>query len=294
MKRTTKNLKYAAAALAGTAVLAACGTESGSAGGGSGEVGGDVDIAGIRWVPQKVTVDGRDYVLPNGDDRFRVNEAHITFKPGAPEPDVMGGESGGTVGCNHFGADVEVEGDTVKVSDLASTEMGCPGPVQEFEERFMSVFRGTHKAAVEERGKTRTLTLTRSDGDSITLREGPAEPAPPLKGTRWTIDALLSGKGDDATAESLPSGVKAHLTLAGDGSASGSLGCNTFRAKAVVKDGTIEFGRLATTRIVCAGPVMKTERELTEILSGKVSYQQEHDSLTLTAASGKGLVARAG
>ncbi|MGW0758020.1 META domain-containing protein [Streptomyces sp. NPDC002814] len=296
MKRTTKNMTYAAAALAGTAVLAACGTESGS---GNGAVGGEGDttknistIADTSWLPQSVTVDGKKYDLPKGD-AFELEDAHITFKPGAAEPDVGGGESGGTVGCNHFGADVDIEGDTVKVSDLAMTLIGCEGAVGEFEEKFVGVFEGNLKAAVQERDGTKTLTLTSGNGDRITLREGAAQTAPALQGTRWTIDTLLSGKSDDSTAVSLPEEAKAHLTLTKNNTVTGSLGCNTFNAKATVKDGTIEIGPLATTRMVCSGPVMKTERELTEILSGKVSYLQKHKSLTITADSGEGLVARA-
>ncbi|MEU6374046.1 META domain-containing protein [Streptomyces sp. NPDC046909] len=294
MKRTTP-VKYAVA-LAGTAMLAACGTESGggSAGDGTARVADTEDvITDTYWVPQKVTVDGKTYTLPEDDGRFRVDEAHITFKPGTTDPEVDGGESGGTVGCNSFGADVEIEGDTVKLTDLVSTAMGCTGPVGEFESKFMSVFDGTLKAAVAEPDGTKTLTLSAAGGDSITLREGTPEPGPDLKGTRWTIDTLLSGKGDDSVASSLPEDVTAYLTLTKDNKVTGSLGCNTFNGQATVKDGTIEFGRLATTRKVCAEPVMKTERELTEILSGKVSYQQKHNSLTLTAASGKGLAARA-
>ncbi|MDN3023903.1 META domain-containing protein [Streptomyces sp. S.PB5] len=297
MKQTTR-VKYAVA-LAGTALLAACGTESGGGGaGGEGKDEGKTKVANTEdviadtyWVPQKVTVDGKTYTLPK-DDRFRVDEAHITFKPDSTDPEMGGGESGGTVGCNSFGADVEIQGDTVKLTDLASTAMGCQGPVGEFESKFLSVFDGTLKAAVEEPDGTRTLTLSAAGGDSITLREGTPQPSPALQGTRWTIDTLLSGKGDDATASSLPEDAKAHLTLTKDGKATGSLGCNTFTAEATVKDGTIEFGPLATTRKVCSPPVMKTERELTEILADKVSYQQKQDSLTLTAASGKGLVAR--
>lgn len=301
MKRTT-SVKYAAAALAGTAVLAACGTESGSDSGSVGDGGKTTrstraaDIADTRWVPQKVTVDGKTYELPTEDKQFRVDEAHIVFKPGTSKPDEGGGESGGSVGCNDFGADVEIDGDTVKITDLVSTAMGCPGPVQEFEERFQSVFTGTLKAAIEDRDGTKTLTLTRGDGDSMTLTEGPAkgaEPKPTLEGTKWTVDTLVSGKGDDATAQSLPKGAKPHLTLSEDGSVSGNLGCNNFRGKATVKDGTIQFGPLSTTRMLCEGPVMKAERELTEILAGKVSYQQKDQELTLTAASGDGLVARA-
>lgn len=286
MKRTTC-VKYAAAALAGTAVLAACGTESGS---GSGAVGEEetkktpaiaAAIADTRWIPQKVTVDGKDHLLPE-EKGSRHGEAEITFKPGAAEPDISGGDSGGSVGCNSFGADSEIVGDTVKISDLAMTTMGCPGPVGEFEKKFIGVFDNDLKAAIEERDGARTLTLTSPDGDSITLRDGPAV-TPPLKGTRWAVETTADTKTD----------TKAYLTLTGDNTVTGSLGCNTFHGRATVRSGTIEFGRLATTRMVCSGPVMKTERELTEILSGKVSYQQERDSLTLTTAAGEDLRARA-
>ncbi|MFJ3668104.1 META domain-containing protein [Streptomyces sp. NPDC090106] len=96
-----------------------------------------------------------------------------------------------------------------------------------------------------------------------------------MTGTRWTL------------------GGDAYLTLGEDGTASGDLGCNTFRGRAAVKDGTLAFGRLSTTRMVCAGPVMKTERELAGILTGKVSYQQKGRNLTLTGPTGDTVVARA-
>ncbi|MFE0675238.1 META domain-containing protein [Streptomyces sp. NPDC058867] len=292
MKRTTQ-AKYTAAALTGIAVLAACGTESG---GGSGAVGDGettrkaTGITDTRWVPQQVTVDGKEYALPADVKEFRVDEAHIVLKPDTTEPGVGGGKSGGTVGCNGFGADVTVEGDTVRITDLASTAMGCPGPVQEFEERFLSVFTGTLKAAVQGRDGARTLTLTRGDGDSITLKEGPVknEPEPALKGTKWTVDTLT----DDEQAQSLPKGVKAHFTLAEDGTVSGNLGCNNFRGEATVTEGTIDFGRLSTTRMLCEGPATKTEQALLDILAGKVSYQQKDRTLTLTNPPGRGLIAK--
>lgn len=264
MKRTTRVKCAATLAAVGTTLLAACGTESGA---GSNTVTGADAIADVDWLPQKVTVDGKEYVLPNN-----VEDARITFRPGTADPDERGGESGGSVGCNSIGADAEIEGDTVRITDLVQTEIGCPDPLGEFESRFTSVFGGTHKARVTERDGVRTLTLTSTGGDTITLRE---KTAPALKGTRWEMDG------------------KAYLTLTKDNAVTGSLGCNTFNGKATVKDGTIEFGRLATTRMICSGPVMKAERELAAILTGKVSYQQKRDSLTLTGASGERVTARA-
>ncbi|MFI0512997.1 META domain-containing protein [Streptomyces sp. WSLK1-5] len=269
MKRTTR-VKCAALAAVGTTLLAACGSESGT---GSDSVTDGAKVTGagaltdVEWLPQKVIADGKEYALPKN-----AGDAHITFESGTADPEVGGGDSGGSVGCNSIGADAEIDGDTVRITDLTQTLMGCPDPIGAFETRFTSVFEGTHKAEVSERDGIRTLTLTRADGDSITFRE---KPAPPLKGTRWAI------------------GPRAHLTLTANNTVTGSLGCNTFSGKATVKDGTIEFGRLATTRMMCAGPVMKSERELAGILSGKVSYQQEHDSLKITKAPGRSVTARA-
>jgi heat shock protein HslJ len=263
MKRTTY-AKYAAAALAGSTVLAACGTET------AGTSTQDLSaIADTSWVPKKVTVDGKDYVLPG---KGALKKARITFAPGAADPETGGGESGGSVGCNSIGADVDIQGDTVKVSDLARTLIGCPGAVGEFEEKFVGVFDNDLKAELDGPSGARTLTLTSPRDGSITLRE---EKPPALKGTRWSL------------------GENAHLTLTKNNNVTGSLGCNTFHGKAVVKNGTLEFGRLATTRMMCSGPVMKTERKLAGILSGKVSYQQKRDSLKITKASVGSVTARA-
>ncbi|MFJ6393598.1 META domain-containing protein [Streptomyces sp. NPDC091972] len=267
MKRTTRVKCAATLAAVGTALLAACGTESGA---GGDSVKSAADIAGIDWLPQKVTVDGKEYVLPK--DAETVQDARIVFKPDAGASREDGGESGGSVGCNSIGSDAEIDGDTVRITDLVQTLIGCPDPLGEFEERFVAVFQGTHKARVTERNGVSALTLTSPGGDSITFRE--KEPLA-LKGTRWSL------------------GENAYLTLTKDDTVTGSLGCNTFHGRATVKDGTIEFGRLATTRMMCAGPVMKTERELAGILSGKVSYQQEHDSLKITKAPGRSVTARA-
>ncbi|MFE3033751.1 META domain-containing protein [Streptomyces canus] len=273
MKRTTRVTCAALAAVGTTLLAAACGTETGTGSDGvtdRGKASRPAGIADVEWLPQKVTVKGKEYVLPK--DAKTVQDARVIFKPDADASREDGGESGGSVGCNSIGADSEIDGDTVRITDLVQTLIGCPDPLGEFEERFVDVFQGTHKAKVEARNGVSTLTLTRPGGDSITFRE---KKPPALKGTRWSL-------GEDA-----------YLTLTKDNTVTGSLGCNTFHGKAVVKDGTIAFGHLATTRMMCAGPVMKTERELAAILDGKVSYQQKRDSLKITKAPGKSVTARA-
>jgi len=176
MKRRT-NATYAMAALIGAAVLAACGTQSGGSEADS-DVDSDAPVTGVRWVPRSLTVDGEKYAMPSKAD------AYLEFDPGKADG-AAGGKSGGSTGCNHFGADVDIEGDTIKVSDFAATQKGCPDGLWSFEERFIDVFTGNLTAKLSDEG--RTLTLTGGDGDSITLG---SQPPKPLEGTEWTVTAL--------------------------------------------------------------------------------------------------------
>lgn len=247
--------------------LAACGTEPGS-GSGDGSVRTDLPLTGVHWSVDSVTVGGKKTAAPAGA------QVEITDK----------GRAQGNYGCNHFGADVKVEGDTVTVSPGEMTEMACAKDIQGFEDTLRAAFSGRLKAKITD-GK---LTLTTEKGDSIALTsERPA----PLVGTKWSVNSLLSA----GTASSLPAGTdkKAYLTFGKDGSVQGSLGCNTFHSTAKISGADITFGRLATTRKMCPGPEMNLERELLKVLHGTVTYQLQHRGLTLTAPNGKGLAASA-
>lgn len=250
--------------------LAACGTESGSGAGGDGggSVTTDLPITGVHWSVDSVTVDGKKSAAPA--DAY----VELTTK----------GRARGNNGCNHFGADVTVSGDTVTVGRGEMTQIGCPEDIQGFENALWAAFSGTLKAKLTD-GK---LTLTTEKGDAIALT---AERPSSLVGTKWTVNSLISGE----TASSLPAGTeeKAHLTFAKDGSVSGNLGCNRFTSTAKVSGSSITFGNIASTRKLCPGPEMNVEREMLKVLDGTVTYELKHRSLTLTAANSKGLSATA-
>ncbi|MFI2369993.1 META domain-containing protein [Streptomyces sp. NPDC018833] len=245
--------------------LSACGTEPG--GGSGNSVAPDVPLTGVRWSVDSVSVDGKKTAAPT--DAY----VEITDK----------GRAMGNYGCNHFGADITIKGDTVTVGPGEMTEMGCDKKVQGFEDTLRAAFSGKLKAKVTD-GR---LTLTTEKGDAIAMT---AEQPAPLIGTRWTVDSLVSGE----TATSLPAGTegKAHLTIAEDGTVGGSLGCNRFSSTAKVSGDSITLGRLASTRKLCPGPEMDLERELVKVLGqGTVKYEVKHRTLTLTASNGKGLAA---
>ncbi|WP_406270203.1 META domain-containing protein [Streptomyces sp. NBC_00191] len=249
--------------------LAACGTETGS-GSGTGDPGAsvsaDLPLTGVHWSVDSVTVDGKKSAAPEG--------AHVEI--------TSKGRAQGSYGCNGFGADVKVVGDTITVGNAVQTEMACDKGRMAFEDALRAAFSGKLKAKITD-GK---LTLTTDKGDSIALS---AQKPAPLVGTKWTVNSLVTG----GTASSMPAGTEknAYMTFAKDGSVRGSLGCNTFTSTAKIAGSAITFDRLATTRKMCTGTAAMVESHLLKVLKGKVTYKIDYRTLSLTAENGKGLAA---
>ncbi|WP_434591912.1 META domain-containing protein [Streptomyces sp. A5-4] len=260
-----------ATALALLALTAtACGTDTGSDAGSDGTVKPDLAVTGIDWAVESVTVDGKKMPAPEG--------ARVTIDKG---------RASGNSGCNSFGADAAVKGDTVTVGTVQSTEMACEKDIQKFEGSLQAAFTGKLKGKVADD----RLTLTTPKGDSIAMSAKPPEPNAELTGTRWNVESLIKGK----SVTSLPSDTagKAELTFDKDGSVGGSTSCNNLSGKAAVAGSTITFSKVATTRKMCVPEAMQTERALLKILGGKADYEIKGSTLSLTAAGGEGLQARA-
>ncbi|MFF4371552.1 META domain-containing protein [Streptomyces sp. NPDC001594] len=117
----------------------------------------------------------------------------------------------------------------------------------------------------------------------------PPEADAPLTVTGWTVTAL-----DGAPVPAAAAG-RARFTLAPDGTAGGSLGCNRFSAPAAVEGATVTFGPVTSTRMACEGPAGEVERTMTRLLgAGPLTWKVQGRTLTLTAADGQGLTAEAG
>ncbi|MFE7586008.1 META domain-containing protein [Streptomyces gardneri] len=252
------------------ATATACGTDRGPGAGQAGTVDPALPVSGTHWSIKAVTVDGRRSTAPAG--------ARVEFKED--------GRAQGNTGCNHFGATVGVNGDTLTVTQNEITEIGCPGDRDRFEKELITAFSGALKGTI----KGERFTLASADGrNGLELA---SEPGAPLRGTTWKIDSLVSG----TTVASLPagSGSKARMVLGEDGRVTGNLGCNNFSATARVDGTTLTVeGPAATTRMRCASPEMELETKLYELLDGPLTYRLDHRTLTLTDASGEGLTATA-
>jgi heat shock protein HslJ len=248
MDRQKQRMTLTAAAML-VPLMAACGTEKADSG--SGSVGAEKPVTGVRWSVDSVTADGATHKAPTG--------AHVTIDKGRAE---------GSFGCNNFGAEATVDGDRIRLSKTMATEMACENKPMAFEETLARTLSDQEfKAQVD----GERLTLTTDKGDTVRLTKAKDTE---LSGTKWTV---TTPKADG----------RAHLTFdEKKGTVSGSLGCNKVNAKATVRDGHITLGPPATTRMMCEDSLMADEKTLLRLFEGKLKYGVDHQTLTLTSENG--------
>lgn len=229
-------------------LVAACGSEKA----GSGSVGAEKPLTGVRWSVDSVTVDGSTHRAPT--------DAHVTLDDG--------GRAEGSFGCNTFSAKAAFDGDKVRLSDATATEMACEKKPMAFERTLAHTLTA---AALTTHLNGDRLTLTTDDGDTVRLSKGKDVP---LYGTKWTVT-------------SPDTDGKAHLTFdAKKHTVAGRLGCNHMSARATVSNRSITVGTPTTTRMMCEDSLMDTERALLRALKGPLSYAIDHRTLTLTSDNG--------
>lgn len=101
-------------------------------------------------------------------------------------------------------------------------------------------------------------------------------------------------EGKDWLAEDIQGGgvidnAQTTLTVADDGSVSGSAGCNRFMTKAVVKGDAVSFGPVTATYMQCPPALMTQERKFLDLLEKVRTYRIETGKLVLIDESGQEL-----
>jgi heat shock protein HslJ len=181
-------------------------------------------------------------------------------------------------GCNGMGGDVTFDGDTMTVGPMMMTQMACDQPLMDQDSAVQAFLTAGTTVSVD--GDTLTLTGTFDGADaSITLLDREvADPDRPLAGTAWTVTGVISS---DAISSGWGSAV-ATLTIVDD-QAQVNTGCNRGMATVTVDEaaGTIAFGPLALTKMMCDDDAMRLEQEVSRVLTGTATYSIEAGSLTL-------------
>jgi len=85
----------------------------------------------------------------------------------------------------------------------------------------------------------------------------------------------------------VPDEVDAHIEFLPDGRLAGRAGCNRYTGNWARQGHDLRFGRIAATRMACAGPAMDIESRLFEMMD-KVVRQDRPDARTLIMVTGDG------
>ncbi|MFE3293328.1 META domain-containing protein [Rhodococcus sp. NPDC059234] len=188
-----------------------------------------------------------------------------------------------TAGCNRASGTADLSDGKLTTGPLATTMMACVGDRAGADAWMTGFLESTPAWTLT--GDTLTL---RSDSTTVTLLDKKvAQPDRPLVGTTWVVDTIIDPNAVTTSAaleQSTPT-----LTVAADGTVSGSTGCNRFTGTAEVSGDTVTFGPLATTRMACPEDVAQVERAVLAVLDGPTTATIDSDRLRLMRADGHGL-----
>lgn len=189
-----------------------------------------------------------------------------------------------TAGCNNATGAVTLTDGKITAAALASTMMACEPGVMESDAWVATLI----SAAPAWTLSGDTLTLTTSDTTVTLADKKVVDPDRPVQGTAWTVTSLIT---PDAISTSTALETSApELTIAADGSVSGSTGCNRMTGSATVTATAITFAPLGVTMMACPEDIADVERQVLTVLDGEVAYTVDAATMTLRKPDGNGLI----
>ncbi|MCW2743100.1 MAG: uncharacterized protein JWR45_3522 [Blastococcus sp.] len=190
-----------------------------------------------------------------------------------------GSRVGGTSFCNGYGGRYELDGGVLRLQDIASTAMGCAGPVGAAEGAYLDVLlTGPLQAGVE--GDRLVLG---GDRGTLTFHRLPPVPTTELVGTRWVLESRVEGRTASAAV-----GEPAVLELREDGSFTASTGCRTLEGSWQATGDSVLLGDYAYDTVGCAPPLERQDLQLTAALGQGFQVSIEGDVLTLGDVDSRG------
>lgn len=194
-------------------------------------------------------------------------------------------EINGNAGCNHLFGAARLDGDTLTVKSMGTTDMGCPGPRMAQDQWLVAFLTAGPTWALD----GNTLTLTAGRQELTLLDREVADPDKPLAGVRWTIDTLVTGQA----ASSVPAVALPFLQFAEDQTFTGNDGCNTLRGKYTYNGDQLTVSEVASTKMRCGDPAGEVANTVNAVLAEPMTVSIEANRLSLTAPDGTGLGATA-
>ncbi len=236
--------------------------------------GGDLDLDGRSFLSEEITDGGEPKVLVSG------TQIRLAFDNGSVS---------GSGGCNSMSGAYTLDGDVLRTEALATTEMACDDDRMAQDDWLADLLGAGPTLALD----GATLTLTTDTVELVMTDREVADPDRPLVGTVWQGTTIIDGE----TASNSAAVEAVELTFGSDGRVSVKSGCNSGSgsydaSSTTLSSGTLTFGPIATTKMMCADEAMAVETHVLRVLDGETDFTIEAASLTLTNGDiGLGLIA---
>jgi heat shock protein HslJ len=204
-----------------------------------------------------------------------------TAKGAAATVKFSAGQAGGSGSVNSWGGSYTTgPGNTIHISDIATTEMAGP---QDLMEQEAAYYAALPKAATYQITET-SLTLFDSEGEVLVTYE--VVPPTPLIGTEWqSMGYHVAASGDQSVSSDDP---VITATFAADGTLFGSGGINSYSTKyTTAANGAMTIdSQIVSTKMAGPDNLMAQEAAYLAALPRTAAYAIDGDQLTLKDASG--------
>ncbi len=219
-------------------------------------------LAGSEWVLVEYGPEG-DLVAP-----LPQKDLTIAFVDGAIN---------GSAGCNGYGGEYLVDGNSIEFGPIAGTMMWCED-LSEQESAYLAILGEVETFLLAEDASELVL-----EGPAGLLRYGRPEPIAdlPLEGNVWVLDTIISGE----TAQSVLAGSTVSLEFEGE-RLGGSTGCNSYGTQYVLDGDAITVGMMEVTLQYCSDDLMAQEADYLTALNAAEALALEGGRLSIVHPEG--------
>lgn len=177
--------------------------------------------------------------------------------------------------CNSVLGTYSVSDTDLSITLGPSTLVACP-PDSQADQFLADLSQASNYTLVQN-----DLQLGLQPGGQMVLAP---HPLPDLVGPTWQLNAYNNGRGG---VQSILDGSQITAEFRSDGRVSGSAGCNRYMGSfQATETGGLMIGPLATTRMLCAQPVMDQETAYLSALAATTQYRFENDELIFRDGTG--------
>jgi heat shock protein HslJ len=224
---------------------------------------------------ESIDVDSTEWVLqrygPANDESELVPGSTITLR-------FEDGQLRGTAGCNSYFGNYQLDGDSISVGTLGSTEMWCEGLMDQ-ESAYLALLRDAE--TVTRQGES--LILTGPTGRLVFARQSPVADQE-LVETVWELETIVIG----VTVRSVLSGSRITIEFEPDGRVTGNAGCNSFGSTYQLDEKGLGFHIFTTTMMACQDEaIMDQEALFLKLLQSAHSLSLEGGQLRLGSDEGE-------